>query len=646
MKILSTVQTKEPKDASPVTKGINSAILKELDFADQEDFRDAHRGLIAALPGGFVNSTNEELAWDLNAYGFLGVSPDLPEGKNEPPATVNPSLWRMARLNMAAGLFKVVDRVYQVRGLDVSNMTIIEGEKGVIVIDPLTSVETARAAFGLYKEHRGDRPVVAMIYTHSHLDHWAGVKGVLDPADVQAGRVDILAPEGFLEAAISENVTAGTAMSRRSHYWYGIALPRGERGQVDAGLGKAISMGSVTLIPPTDNIYKTGERRLIDGVEMVFHMVPDTEAPTEMMIFFPQFKVFNSAELACHTLHNVLTLRGAQVRDAHKWSQYLNEAIEIYGNQIETLIAQHHWPVWGHDRCIEFLKDQRDMYKYIHDQTLRLANHGYVMGEIGPMLQPPPSLARRWYLRGYYGSCNHDSKAVYQKYIGWYDMNPANLNPLPPVESAQKYVEYMGGPEKVLTKAREDFSKGEYRWVAQVVNQVVFADPENNEARELQADTLEQLGYQAEASTWRNNYLTAAHELRHGVPRLPTAASADVLTSLTLPMIFDYMGIRLNGPKADGKTLLLNWNFTDVNAKYVLTLENCALTYVAGKQVPDADATITLTRAGFDAITLGQTTIEDEIQAGRITILGETLSIAKFFSLLDVFTGDFNIVTP
>jgi alkyl sulfatase BDS1-like metallo-beta-lactamase superfamily hydrolase len=348
---------------------------------------------------------------------------------------------------MEAGLFKVVDRVYQVRGLDLSNMTIVEGDKGVILIDPLISTETAGAALNLYYHHRGKRPVLAVIYTHSHVDHFGGVKGVVNPADVKAGKVKVLAPNGFLEAAVSENVYAGAAMVRRSDFWYGRVLPRGERGQVDAGLGKASSLGRPTLIAPTDIITKTGEKRAHDGVDMVFQLSPDTEAPAEMTIFFPQFKVFDSAELACHTLHNVLTLRGAQVRDASKWAYYLNQAIAMYGDQTEVLIAQHHWPRWGHERSIKFLKDQRDMYKYVHDQTLRLANEGYTLAEIGPMLKLPPSLARQWYARDYYGTVNHDAKAVYQKYIGWYDMNPANLNPLPPEDSAKKYVEYMGGAQ-------------------------------------------------------------------------------------------------------------------------------------------------------------------------------------------------------
>lgn len=628
-----------PKDAEPATRQANAALLKELDFADQEDFEEARRGFVAPPAKAVIKNGKGKEVWNLEAYNFL-------MGK-EAPATVNPSLWRQAQLNINAGLFKVVDRIYQVRGLDLSNLTIVEGDSAVILIDPLISTETARAALDLYREHRGNRPVVAVIYTHTHIDHWGGVKGVIDEADVKAGKIRILAPERFFEAAVSENVTAGTAMGRRSDFWYGQVLPRGARGQVDAGLGKATSLGTVTLIPPTDTIKRSGEERTLDGVRMVFQLTPDTEAPAEMTIFFPQLKVFNSAELACNTLHNVLTLRGAQVRDAYKWSYFLNRAIAMYGDQIEVLIAQHHWPRWGHDRAIRYLKDQRDMYKYVHDQTLRLANHGYTMAEIGPMLKPPVSLALRWYLRGYYGTLNHNAKAVYQKYLGWYDSNPANLNPLPPVESAKKYVEYMGGAQAVMAKAREDFKQGEYRWVAQVMNQVVFADPESVEARYLEADALEQLGYQAEAATWRNNYLTAAYELRNGAhPSGRISEALDTIAAMTIPMFFDYMGVTLNGPKADGKVIVLNWDFTDVGEQYVLNLENSALTYMPNRQVPDADATITLTRTIFDAVNMGKTTFAKEVLKGNIRIAGNRQKLAELMALMDAFDGRFDIVTP
>jgi alkyl sulfatase BDS1-like metallo-beta-lactamase superfamily hydrolase len=622
-----------PKDATAITRKANAAVLRQLDFASQEDFEDASRGFIATLADPVIKGSDGHKVWNLKVYDFLQ--------QEDAPPTVNPSLWRQARLNMNNGLFKVTDRVYQWRGFDMSNMTIIEGDKGLILIDPLISMETARAGLDLYIQQRGQRPVAAVIYTHSHVDHFGGVKGVVDEADVKAGKVAVLAPGRFLESAVSENVTAGTAMGRRT------LMPRGERGQLDVGLAKAQSVGHTSLISPTDVIVKTGEVRTIDGVEMVFQLAPDTEAPAEMTIYFPQFRVFDSAELACATLHNTLTLRGAQVRDANAWAYYLNEAIALYGDKTEVAIAQHHWPRWGREKVLKLLTSQRDLYQYLHDQTLRLANQGYTMVEIAEMIELPDSLAREWYNRDYYGTVNHDVKAVYQKYLGWYDANPANLHALPPEAAARKYVEYMGGPQAVIARARADFNKGDYRWVAQVMNHVVFAYPDNVAARNLEADALEQLGYQAESATWRNCYLTGAYELRNGkLVQEGGYAAADTVKALTIPMLFDYIGVRLNGPKANGKKIVLNWDFTDLDEKYILNLENSALTYMSDRQAADADATLTLTRAALDAIMTGQTTLEQAVTSGSIKITGNGKKVVELFSLLDTFRPDFNIVVP
>jgi alkyl sulfatase BDS1-like metallo-beta-lactamase superfamily hydrolase len=413
-------------------------------------------------------------------------------------------------------------------------------------------------------------------------------------------------------------------------------------------LGKTVSVGTATLIAPTEGISTTGERLVIDGVDMVFLMAPNTEAPAEMLIYFPQLRVLDAAEDATHTLHNLYTLRGAVVRDAKAWWKALNEAIELWGDKTDVVIAQHHWPTWGQQNVVTFLKKQRDLYKYIHDQTLRLANQGYTMLEIGEMVTLPASIAQEWYNRGYYGSVNHDVKAVYQRYLGWYDSNPANLHPLPPVDASKKYVEYMGGPEEVLAKARQSFENGEYRWVAQVMNHVVFAFPDNVEARNLEADALEQLGYQTENATWRNEFLMGAYELRNGVFTGARAAttSSDALKALTLDQYFDFMGIRLNGPKADGKTITLNWNFTDVGEQYAVELENSVLIYTRNKQHVSADVTVTLTRATVDAISLQQTTFVEAFASGAIKVDGDKGKLLELFSLFDTFDQTFNIVTP
>ncbi|MCX5971329.1 MAG: MBL fold metallo-hydrolase, partial [Coprothermobacterota bacterium] len=467
--------------------------------------------------------------------------------------------------------------------------------------------------------------------------------------DVAADKIQVLAPEGFLEAAVSENVYAGTAMSRRASYMYGFLLPRGELSQVDSGLGKTSAIGSITLIPPTDIVSKTGETRTIDGVEILFQMVSGTEAPAEMTLYFPQFKVLDAAEIACPLLHNILTLRGAQVRDAKKWAACLNEDIALYGDKTEVVIAQHNWPRWGQESVVNYLANQRDLYEFINDQTLNLINKGYTPIEIAEAIKLPASLNTQWYTHGYYGSLSHDVKAVYQKYIGWYDGNPANLNPLTPVDAAKKFVAYMGGAQAIIEKARQDFSKGEYRWVAQVMNQVVFAEPDNAEARYLEADALEQLGYQAEAGTWRNIYLTGALELRTGLPKgwgTGSSANPDTIKAMTMPLFFDYWGVRLNAVKADGKLIVLNWIFTDTAEQYALNLSNCALTYRAGWQAPKADATFTLARSTLDSITLGQTTFEKEASAGNIKVEGDAKKLAELLGMLDTFDPLFSIVTP
>jgi len=630
----------DPKDATPTTQVQNRAVLDALPFADTQDFEDARRGFLGTLPEVEIKNDRGRVVWSLKEYGFLGE-----EGA---PPTVNPSLWRQARLNMSHGLFQVTDRIYQIRGFDISNMTIIEGDRGLIVIDPLISTEVARAGLDLYITHRGRRPVTAVIYTHSHTDHYGGVRGVVDEADVRAGTVEIIAPAGFMEEIVSENVLAGVPMIRRAQFQFGATLPKGPRGQVDAGLGKVTSRGTVTLIPPTRIVTAPIETHRIDGVEIVFQLAPETEAPAEMHMFYPALRALNLAENATHNLHNTYPIRGAQVRDANAWARYLNEALDRFGRDADVVFAQHHWPVWDNHRVLDFLTKQRDVYKYLHDQTVRLMNHGWKAAEIAERLALPKSLAGTWHVRGYYGTLSHNSKSVYQRYLGWYDANPANLNPLPPVERGRKYVEYMGGAEAAIARARRDFERGEYRFVAEAMSHVVFADPSNMEARRLGADALEQLGYAAESATWRNAYLLGAFELRKGQPNTVARAaiSPDVVRAMSLEHVFDYLGVRLNGDRAEGRRIVINWVFPDLARPYVLNLENCALTYLADRRSERADATVTLDRATLDRLILRETTLADAAQGGLARIEGDAAKVAELFSLLDDFALMFEVVEP
>ena len=629
-----------PKDATPTTRAQNRAVLDALPFGDAQDFEDARRGFLGSLPEVEIKNDKGRVVWSLKEYAFLT--------EEQAPPTVNPSLWRQARLNMHHGLFLVTDRIYQIRGFDISNMTIIEGERGLIVIDPLISTEVARAGLDLYTAHRGRRPVTAVIYTHSHTDHYGGVRGVVDEADVKAGAVEIIAPAGFMEEIVSENVLAGTPMIRRAQFQFGATLPKGPRGQVDAGLGKVTSRGTVTLIPPTLVIREPVEVHHVDGVEMIFQLAPDTEAPAEMHMFYPGLRALNLAENATHNLHNIYPIRGAQVRDANAWAKYLNEARDRFASKADVVFAQHHWPVWGNARLLDYLAKQRDTYKYLHDQTLRLMSHGLKAPEIAERLALPKSLEREWHVRGYYGTFSHNAKAVYQRYLGWYDANPANLNPLPPVERAKKTIAYMGGAAAAIARAREDFAKGEYRWVADAMSQVVFAEPENSAARELGADALEQLGYQSESATWRNAYLQGARELRGGmtVPAIPARATTDIVRRLSLDLFFDFLGVRLNGQKAEGKAAVINWEFPDVARRYALTLQNCALTYLADRHAEGADATVTLDRPTLNRIILRELVLAEAMAGGLVKIAGDAAKVTGLFALLDDFTIAFEIVEP
>jgi alkyl sulfatase BDS1-like metallo-beta-lactamase superfamily hydrolase len=628
------------KAATPSTCAHHRAVLGTLRFDDEQDFEDAARGFIGTLPEVECTNADGRIVYSLRDYAFLSHA--------EAPDTVNPSLWRQARLNMHNGLFRVCERIYQVRGFDISNMTIIEGDRGIIIIDPLISTETAAAALALYFAHRGKRPVAAVIYSHSHVDHFGGVRGVVDAADVAAGNVAILAPDRFMEEVTKENVLAGTPMLRRAMFQFGGTLPKGPRGQVDAGLGKVTSRGTVTLIAPTQIIKQPLEELRIDGIDIVFQLTPDTEAPCEMHMFYPGLRALNLAENATHNLHNIYPIRGAQVRDANAWAKYLNEARDRFATNADVVFAQHHWPIWGNARLLDFLAKQRDAYKYLHDQTLRLMSQGWQPAEIAERLRFPDSLAREWHMRGYYGTLSHNAKAVYQRYLGWYDANPANLNPLPARERSKKSLAYMGGAEAVMARARADFAAGEYRWVADVMSQVVFAEPDHSAARALGADALEQLGYQAESATWRNAYLLGAHELRTGRIAAPraTRATADIVRELTLDLFFDFLGVRLNAARAEGRKIVINWRFPDTGQQYALTLDNCAITYLADRQAADADATVTLERGTLNRLILRELSLSDALQQGLLALAGSAPKLAELFGMLDEFTLAFEVVEP
>lgn len=618
------------------TIAANAAARMTLPFSDRQDFEDAARGFIAALDEPIVTATDGRVVWDITGYGDLS---------GDAPDTVHPSLWRSAQLNVMHGLFEVVPGVYQVRGLDLSNMTIVEGERGVIVIDPLISCETAEAALGLYRSVRGDRPVTAVIYTHSHVDHFGGVRGVLPDGD--AKDIPIVAPEGFLAHAVSENLYAGTAMARRAVYMYGSLLPKGSLGQITTGLGATTSAGRVTLVPPTIDITTTGQELVLDGVRIVFQMTPGTEAPAEMNFHFPDLRLLCMAENATHNLHNVVTLRGAIVRDAHAWAHFLDEAIELFGDSTDTLFASHHWPTWGRDNIVAYLSKQRDLYAYLHDQTLRLMNKGFTGTEIAEQLDLPPTLASSWHCRGYYGSVNHNVKAIYQRYMGWFDGNPAHLWMHPPQQAATRYVEFMGGADAVLERARVSFEEGDYRWVAEVVNHVVFADPDNSEARELQACTLEQLAYASENATWRNFFLMGAVELRGGPMSNTVGTNAiEMLSHLSVEQIFDAMAIRLDGPRAGSMRLGINWTIGEERQRHFLRLDNAVLSQVAGRHDPAATLSITLPRENLLFLLLGFVSLRDLVDGGVATIDGDETALDTMRSLLDSFDPTFAIVTP
>ncbi|HAV1362129.1 TPA: MBL fold metallo-hydrolase [Vibrio parahaemolyticus] len=641
MLVVLSANASDPKDATKATIDVNNQVKEDLPFSDKKDFDNAQKGFIAKQDVVTIKNDNGDVVWDLEAYKKY-ISLDKPA-----PDSVNPSLWRNAQLNMINGLFEVTDGIYQVRGYDLSNITFIKGDTGWIVFDPLISKETAKAALDFINKELGERPVTGVFYSHSHIDHFGGVRGIVDEKDVIAGKVPIVASLGFTEHAVSENVIAGNAMGRRAVYMYGAMLPRNEKGGVNGGLGQTTSTGVATLIKPTDIIEKTGEERTIDGVKMVFQYTPGTEAPTEMNIWFPDKKALWMAENTTNTMHNILTLRGAQVRDALKWSSYLQETIDMWGDDVAVKFQSHHWPMWGQEDIVKYFKKQRDMYKYTHDQTVRLMNQGYIGSEISEMIEFPDEIGKSWSSRGYYGTLRHNSRAVYQRYMGWYNGNPSDLNDLPPADAAVKYVEYMGGEAEAIKKAQADFDKGNYRWVAEVLKHVVFANPESESGKALLADAYEQMGYQAESGPWRSVYLQGAYELRNGTPNAggTNVASPDIIKNMPPEMLFDYLAVRILPEKAAGKAFVMNMDFTDLDEKYSLYVENSVLNHTT-KLAEKPDVSLELTKATLDDVQLGNITLEKAIADGSIKLDGDPQVLKDFVGMLDNFNFWFNIVTP
>jgi alkyl sulfatase BDS1-like metallo-beta-lactamase superfamily hydrolase len=630
---------REPKPASQSTQQVQQSFLDKLDFGNRQSFKDAARGFIASIdPMTIPHDTADRAVYDLAAMSFLD---------QDAPDTVNPSLWRQAQLNAQHhGLYEVVDGIYQVRSFDIANMTLIRGDTGWIVVDPLTSSETSRAGLALANKHLGERPVRAVIHTHSHADHFAGVLGVVTAEQAASGEVAVLAPVDFVNESLAENILAGNVMGRRATYMYGNLLRPSPTGFVTTGLGAALSMGSTGFIVPNDIISETGETRVIDGIEIEFQMTMGTEAPAEMVFYFPQFKALCMSEITSHHLHNVYTPRGAQVRDALAWADQINESIELFGDRLEIEFASHHWPIWGQDAVRNYMKKQRDLYKFIHDQSLRLANKGYNMEEIAEQISLPDSLGLEFYNRDYYGTLYANARAVYVKYLGFFDGNPAHLHPLPPVDAANNYVNFMGGSDEVVAKASTSFEAGNYRWVAEVLNHVVMADPEHVAGRALLADTLEQLGYQSESGPWRNFYLCGALELREGLPPGSSYnASAGMVGSIPLANLYQIMAVRLNADRADGVVLHINLAFTDAT-RTLLTIENSVLHAFEDGQTEDANATLSISELNFKLLMSGQADAGSLMDSNELQIEGDATALMQLAGLFDQFERRFPIVTP
>jgi len=638
--IYSCKQQNIKKKESSSNKAAIDTNYDYLNFQDSTSFVNAKRGFIATTTDPLIKNSKGETIQNIEGFSFM---------KNDAPVTANKSLWRQGQLNRIHGLFKVTDGIYQVRGFDLANVTFIEGDSGWIVIDPLTSSESMKKALELVEEHLGKKPIKAILITHTHIDHFGGIGALISDEEFKNNTVDIIAPQGFFENAVSENINAGNAMTRRALYMFGMLIEKSEKGTIGTGLGHFVVRSDHAIYKPTISIDKTGETHTIDGVKMVFQNTPGAEAPSEFMVYFPQKKAFCQSEEINHLMHNLLTLRGTKVRDGLKWSKYIDEAIVMFGNDVEISFGSHHWPTWENENILFFWKKQRDLYRFIHDQTLRLANHGYTPIEIAEMVKLPKSLGSFFGNRGYYGSLSHNIKAQYQLYFGWFDGNPVNLHKLPPTEESIKYVEYMGGAAKVISKAKKDIEKGEYRWVSTALNHVVFADGTNTEAKELLAKVYEQMGYETENATWRNFYLTGAQELRTGLKQKMVSPSGisgspNMLKQLSLQAYYDFLAIRLNPDKVKGTTYTFNIELPDINKNVVLYLENDVLTPRIGEKATNPTATIIQPKAALDKILINQSTLEKLIETGEIKIKGNKEAYIEFMGMLDTFNLLFPIV--
>jgi len=621
---------------TPTVQKANAAVAAAADLSDPASFADAKRGFIAA-PKGQVKDEAGNVIWDYDAFAFV-------EGKS--PTTVNPSLWRQALLNNQIGLFKVRDGIWQLRGFDLANITLIEGKTGWIVVDTLTARETAAAAMAFARQHLGDKPVSAVIFTHSHVDHFGGALGVIPAEEVKARGVPVVAPVGFMEEATSENLMMGVAMGRRSMYMYGSRLPRDAGGLVDTGLGKAVAYGRVGILAPTVVVDQPQQELVIDGLRFVFHNVPGSEAPAEFTFYLPDLQAFCGAELMSHTLHNLYTLRGAKVRDALKWAGYLDASL-VHAAQAEVVFNQHHWPVWGRERIDDFIVKQRDIYRYIHDQTVRQMNAGLTGPEIADTLTLPKPLQDHLNVRGYYGTVRHNVRAVYQFYLGWFDAHPANLDVLPPVDAGKRYVALAGGADKVVAAAQQAFDAGEFRWAAELLKHAVYADPKNKAASELMARCFEQMGYMAESAPWRNFYLTGALELRKGPPDkgIPSSALLDMLQHTPIERFLESMAANLNGPKAADVSMKINLVFSDLGESYVLQIGNGVLHHRQAPPAGDANATLQLTKPFFLQMLTGGAGAKDLLLSDQTKIEGSRIDLGRFFALLEKAPGNFPIVT-